>query len=78
MIGKKGDIDKNCQGKTCNPIGLQDQKDAWNLSTASTIAFVAGGVLAIGGAVLFFTAPKAETQAALRVVPGGAILEGTW
>jgi hypothetical protein len=39
------------------------------LTTVSTISFIAGGVLAAGGAVLFFAAPKPETAAGARAEP---------
>lgn len=75
---RKGDVDKNCVGKVCNPLGFDAQQDAWTYSTGATIAFIAGGALLVGGIILFFTAPRSETRAALRLTPGGAILEGTW
>jgi hypothetical protein len=48
------------------------------MATISTIAFVAGGVLVAGGAVLVFTAKPATTAGALdlRVGPSGAALRG--
>jgi hypothetical protein len=78
VFARKGDVDKNCVGKTCNAEGYDAQKDAWTISGAATVAFIAGTALLAGGAVLFFTAPRAEAKAALRLGPGGAILEGTW
>jgi hypothetical protein len=75
---RKSDVDKNCVGKSCNSVGFEAQQDAWTFSTAATIAFIAGSALSAGGAVLFFTAPRTETKAVLRLTPGGAILEGTW
>jgi hypothetical protein len=83
VLAKKGDVDANCTGKVCNAKGFAAQGDAWTMSTVSTIAFVAGGVLVAAGAVLFFTAPRREkTVAAISplVGPGfgGASLEATW
>jgi hypothetical protein len=40
------------------------QSSAQTLSTVSTIGFIAGGALVVGGAVLFFTAPKAAGKEA--------------
>ncbi len=55
-------------------------------ATVSTIAFIAGGALLAGGAVLYFTAPKAggKEAARLRLAPAvgpgtaGAVLAGTF
>jgi hypothetical protein len=44
----------NCQGQ-----GVPDGKTAHSQATVSTIAFIAGGALLGGGALLYFTAPKA-------------------
>jgi hypothetical protein len=35
----------------------------------STASFIAGGVLAVGGAVLFFTARRTEVPAQAAIVP---------
>jgi hypothetical protein len=49
-------------------------------ATTSTIAFVAGGALLAGGAVLYFTAPKAGVAVAPTVGTNGAGLSvtGAW
>jgi len=84
VLAKKGDVDKNCTGAVCNATGFAAQKDAWSLSTVSTVAFVAGGALAAAGIVLWFTAPKREAQTSARLAPalgpgfGGANVEVTW
>lgn len=78
VVAKKADITGNCVDKLCNTTGFAAQKDAWALSWGSTIAFIAGGVLEAAGVVLFFTAPKQEAHVAVRVLPNGAMLEGTW
>ena len=72
----------NCDGTDhCNADGLSERKQAEGLATGSTIAFVAGGVLVAGGAVIFVTAPHASSNAAaLTLVPvpmvggGGTVL----
>ena len=60
------------------------------LGTASTAALIAGGVVATGGAVLFFTAPSSAAvpdrvgakagrwSARLEILPGGMQLRGAW
>jgi serine/threonine-protein kinase len=66
----------------CSPQGIQDGQSAHGQATASTVAFVAGGLLLAGGAVLYFTAPKTS-----GVVVGagsfgtsgtGMIVGGSW
>lgn len=48
------------QGNGCPQSAVDDQNSARTSGNVSTIGFIAGGVLAAGGAVLFFTAPKAS------------------
>jgi hypothetical protein len=89
-LGKRSDAAALC---TSYPNGCSDKTtarslndDAKGLATVSTIAFVAGGALAIVGAVLFLTAPK--PFASVRIAPSfGSIPshasrrganEGTW
>jgi len=52
----------------CDAFGKQRRSDALASATGSTIAFGAGAALAIGGAVLFLTAPI-EKRTGLLVVP---------
>jgi hypothetical protein len=60
-----------------NSVGFQDQDSATTMATLSTVSFIAGGVLAVGGVVVFLTAPtrsSAEAPASARrveVVPTG-------
>jgi hypothetical protein len=66
VIVKHGELLKSCPGGHCR-AGTQPQVgpqlDTYHqLSTASTIGFVAGGVLAATGLVLFITAPAAATD----------------
>lgn len=53
---------------------LEEHDSATSLATGSTVAFVAGGVLAATGLVVFFLAPKpgATTSASVTVVPSMA------
>ena len=57
-----------------------DRSSALTKSTVSTIGFIAGGALVAGGAVLFFTAPKAHQDITVGIAPapGGAFLRGTF
>jgi hypothetical protein len=79
---KWADAKTHCAGLDCDRTGVDLATQAKNSGTASTIAFIAGGVLAAGGAALFFTAPSGEPRAATRppvrvgVGPGSVAIEG--
>jgi hypothetical protein len=70
----------------CDSQGVSLTKDAQHAATASTIAFVGGGVLVAAGLVLYFTAPKDAGHAATSVGispligagSGGIMLGGPW
>jgi hypothetical protein len=71
-LGRRSDLDRMC---SAYPLGCTSpaeargvNDDAQSLATVSTVAFVAGGVLLAAGAVLFFTAPKAQAWG-LHVAP---------
>ena len=48
----------------CDAKGVALRDDAKSSAMISNIGFIAGGVLLAGGAVLYFTAPKATTKEA--------------
>jgi hypothetical protein len=87
---KWADAKTHCAGLECDRAGVDLATQAKNSGTASTIAFIAGGVFAVGGAALFFTAPsgepRGEPSAAAReparvrvgvgVGPGSVAIEG--
>jgi hypothetical protein len=57
-MSKGNDADGRCDAKnTCDTEGLALRRDAIDAGNIATIAFVAGGVLAAGGVVLWLTAP---------------------
>jgi serine/threonine-protein kinase len=59
-----------CSGLECTDqraITLTD--DARTAATISTVGFVAGGALVVGGAALYLLAPTGESKTALRVSP---------
>jgi hypothetical protein len=66
----------------CEPAGLSTRKDAETAATASTIAFVGGGVALAAGVVLYLTAPRRPTGTGIVLAPaviaggGGAIVRG--
>ena len=70
-ISKKKDVEGHCSGSVCDSTAAVDKREsARNSATISTVGFVVGGVLLAGGAVIFFTAPKAESKTGIRIVPG--------
>jgi hypothetical protein len=72
----------------CDGTGLDLRERAVGLGNGSTIALMAGGVLAAGGVVLWITAPDAKDErrqsaaqrrsARLLLVPGYAQVRGEW
>ncbi len=64
----------------CSPQGVQDGKSAHSQAAASTVAFVAGGVLIGAGAVLYFTAPKSSVSVGTTVgrEQAGLVVTGVW
>jgi serine/threonine-protein kinase len=74
-LARKGDADAHCDAaNTCDAAGLQLRRDAISAGNLSTVGFAVGGVLLAGGAVLWFTAPRASPSRSLRagVAPHGA------
>jgi hypothetical protein len=65
----------------CDAKGISLRDDARTAGTVATVATIVGGAFAVGGVILWFTAPRtAESRAGIRVVPtmGGLIAEGAW
>ena len=63
-MSKKGDADTHCDpNNACDDEGLGLRRDAISSGTLSSIGFVAGGVLAATGVVLWVTAPSRPAQA---------------
>jgi hypothetical protein len=63
-MGKHSTLATACGGSTCPASETDTVNSFHSLATISTIGFIAGGVLAAGGAVLFFTAPHASSAPA--------------
>jgi hypothetical protein len=75
-MSKKGDADTHCDaGNTCDDDGLALRRDAISAGNLSSVFFVAGGVLAATGIVLWLTAPSrtAASGAALPLAPRASI-----
>jgi hypothetical protein len=64
----------------CIQQGVDDGKSAHTQATVSTVAFIAGGVLIGGGALLYFTAPKAGVTVSPTVGlrSAGLGVNGSW
>ena len=56
--------DNHCRppNDICDATGLQLRDEAGTAATISTVAFIAGAALVIGGVVLYLTAPKGSTR----------------
>lgn len=77
-MSKKGQAeDQGCTGQRCTNLAARDlNEEAFGWARASTVLFVTGGLLAAGGAVLYFTAPAAPRSARLHVLGSTLWLEG--
>lgn len=73
-IGKKNDASPNClpDFSRCNTTGKAAVDDAMTMANVSTVAFIAGGVLAAAGLTVFFLAPKSHAEAASLSVHVGS------
>lgn len=82
-MGHKNEAKPYCNGNDCwDQRGVDEKHSAIVTGDVSTIAFVAGGVLIAGGAVLWFSAPRrpASEQAKLGLGVFGTTVGagGTW
>ena len=72
-IGKHSTLSTECPGGTCSSTQAQSDLSSYHsISMVSTIGFIAGGVFAAGGAVLFLTAKSGAPAApatGIRIVP---------
>lgn len=72
-ISKKNDA--GCDGTNCSGSAVPDAEEklgeAQSAGTASTVFFVAGGLLAAGGVVLYFMAPRGGPRASAQATPTG-------
>jgi hypothetical protein len=76
--------DGHCANNQCDSQGLSDRSTASTQATVATLLIGVGVAAVAGGAVLYFTAPRARTSASLAVSPmpasggGGMLLTGWW
>jgi len=80
-IGKKNDAAPLCTSdfSKCTTAGKAIVDDALAFGTVSTVAFIAGGVLAAGGIVVYLLAPKKkESTVSFSVSPFGVSMGGSF
>ncbi len=63
--------DAHCNGDVCSAEGKQSTDDARGLAAVGTIVFGVGAVVAVGGALLWLTAPRAEATTASGITHVG-------
>ena len=66
VLGKKGTIDDNCLGSSCNASGKEAADEAQRLGLVSTVGFGVGIAGLATAAILLLTEPPAATAAATR------------
>jgi serine/threonine-protein kinase len=87
--GKYNDSLTNCPSSpnVCNSTGVDQRNTALSDGNVSSVTFAAGLALLAGGAIVYFTAPHANSSTPtgnLGVSPlvgtnvGGALLQGSW
>jgi hypothetical protein len=86
-LSKNAESKDTCDANNvCDPSGKTLRDSARSAGNASTIAFIAGGVLFAAGAVLVLTSPTKKSRSALRVEASplfardgaGISLRSTW
>ena len=68
----------NTTSDVCDDVGLAAAHDGALLSPLSTALVVAGGVLAVSGAVLFIVGRTSQTHVRAAMVPGGFVVSGAF
>jgi hypothetical protein len=63
-IGKNSDSKAGCDGNVCSIQGTQDRWEAQDAGNVATISFIAGGVLAAGGTMMFLLGRPRRTLTA--------------
>jgi hypothetical protein len=62
-VSLKDDASPHCRDIGCDSVGVDLRDRAFDAGTASTVAFVAGGVLLAASVVVWLTAPSSRTRA---------------
>lgn len=76
VLGKKSDVERECDGKLCTAEGVEAGEDGRLYSTISTVAFAVGVAGVAAGATLILTASdgKETARVQVRALPGAAAL----
>ncbi len=79
-IGKKNDASPMCTSdfSRCTSAGKALVDDAMTFATISTIGFIAGGILAAAGVVVFVIAPKSKEAVSVSFAPSGFTIGGAF
>jgi hypothetical protein len=79
-LSKKSDAQNACPNACTSSDGVNKWSDAVSTGNISTVALIAGGVGVLGGAILWFSAPKSASSSGTQVglAPGGLEVKGTW
>ena len=79
-IGKKNDAAPMClpDFSKCTSAGKAIVDDGLTFANVSTVAFIAGGVLAATGLVIFLVAPSSKERVAVSIAPNGILVGGTF
>ena len=78
-LSLKGDRDSRCQNGFCDQEGVDKDDSARSAATVSTISFIAGSALVLGGAVLVLTANKPDrAKVTVGFAPRGLVLGGAF
>ncbi len=65
-LGTLEDADRHCEGRLCDPEGLDLYDDSKTQANISTVVFIASAAVLAGGVVLWLTAPSAKSAARTR------------
>lgn len=79
-FSKENEADSHCDPPDftiCRQEGVNAGKTSETYGNVSTVAFIAGGALAAGGAVLYFTAPN-HGRVGLAIAPSSVSLQARW
>jgi hypothetical protein len=66
-----------CDGNRCDDPGLDLRSRAVSRGQVATALFALGAGTAVGGVVLWLTAPSAR-RAVVGLAPSGVVVKGTW
>jgi hypothetical protein len=78
-MSKRDDAERACPGLCSNPSGVDMWSDAKTDGNMSTVTFIAGGVLAATGIVLWATAPGSPaSRAQVGMGPGSLEMRARW